>query len=250
MDSRGFVIMAQGPMYEKCAYALYKNIKQIMPNENVSIITSTELPYGDLAPNSDWKLINDFQVYEASPYDVTIKIESDIFIPRNIDYWWDILQARDIVVSTSIRNFKQEISNCRYYRKFIDDNNLPDCYNGLTYFKKSDFAEKFFAVVRDIFENWEQYKSILKCNINEIATTDFVYALACHILGPENTTLPSFTDFSMIHMKQHINDLPTEDWTNTLVYEILPDTLRINTYSQLYPFHYHVKSFADKLLVL
>ena len=85
------------------------------------------------------------------------------------------------------------------------------------------------------------------CNKNEIATTDWVYAIACHIIGIENTTLPHFTDMSMIHMKQLINSLPTENWTNTLIYEILDHSLRINTVPQLYPLHYHVKNFHEKL---
>lgn len=247
---KGFVIIAQDTdkvSYSKCASILEKSIKKVMPDSNVTILTSKDLPYGDLAKDSDWKLINDWQIYEASPYEHTIKLEADMFIPSSIDYWWDVLKQRDVVVSTRVRNFKQDISTIRYYRKFIDDNNLPDCYNGITYFKKSKIAEDFYKTVRQIFENWEDFKKILKCNPNEIATTDFVYALACHIIGPEKTTLPSFDAMSMVHMKMMINDLLVDDWTKVLIYEILPDCLRINTVPQMYPFHYHVKDFAYTL---
>ena len=112
--TRGFVILAQNTEsvdYIKCAKALSISIKNIMPNANVTIIT--ELPYGDLAPDSDWKLINDWQVYEASPYDETIKLEADMFLPRSIEHWWDILSINNITVCTTIRNFKGEISNSR-----------------------------------------------------------------------------------------------------------------------------------------
>lgn len=234
--------------YYKCAIALEKSIKQVMPNANVTIITNDMLPYGDLAPNESWKLINDWQVYEASPYDETIKLEADMYIPRNIDHWWDVLTKKDIVVSNSIRNFKQEISNNRFYRRFIDDNNLPDVYNAITYFKKSDMAKKFFNIVKDVFENWEEYKSILKCNPSEIVTTDWAYSIACHIVGIENTTIPAFEEMSMVHMKQYINDCPTENWTDTFVYECLPNQIRIQTVPQQYPFHYHIKNFSDKIL--
>jgi hypothetical protein len=246
--NKGFVIMAQNTQYTdyvKCAEVLRDSIFRVMPDSNVTIITGDMLPYGDLAPNSDWKLINDWQVYEASPYDYTIKLEADIFIPRNIDYWWDVLKDRDVVVSTSIRNYKGEVSDCKFYRKFICDNNLPDTYNAITYFKKSDQANKFFSTVREIFENWEEIKTVLKCNRNEPATTDFVYAIACHILGVENTTMPMFTNMSMVHMKQFVNDLLTDDWTSEMVYELLPNTFRVNTFTQKYPFHYHVKHFSS-----
>jgi hypothetical protein len=246
--NKGFVIMAQGDEYVSCANTLEKSIKRVMPDANVTIVTTDMLPYGDQAPNTSWKLQNDWQVYDSSPYEYTIKLEADMYIPKNIEYWWDVLSHRDLVVSSSIRNYKQEISTNRAYRRFIDDNSLPDAYNAITYFKKSDTSKQFFAIVRDVFENWDQYKASLKCNAQELATTDWAYSITCHIMGIENTMLPTFTDMTMVHMKQHINETPTVNWTDTFVYECLPDHIRIQTIPQQYPFHYHIKNFSDKIL--
>jgi hypothetical protein len=246
--NKGFVIMAQGDDYVKCASALEKSIKRVMPDANITIVTTAMLPHGDQAPNTNWKLQNDWQVYDASPYEYTIKLEADMYIPKNIDYWWDVLSHRDLVVSSAIRNYKQDISDNRVYRRFIDDNNLPDAYNAITYFKKSDIANQFFSIVRDVFENWDHYKASLRCNAQELATTDWAYAIACHIMGVENTMMPTFTDMTMVHMKQYINEIPTENWTDTFVYECLPDHIRIQTIPQRYPFHYHIKNFSDKIL--
>lgn len=240
--------MAQGDDYVKCAKALELSIKNVMPDANVTIITTNLLPYGDQAPDTFWKLQNDWQVYDASPYEYTIKLEADMYLPRSIEHWWDALKERDVVISTSIRNFKQEVSEIKAYRRFITDNKLPDTYNGLTYFRKSELAEKFFAIVRDVFENWDEYRKSLKCNVDEIATTDWAYAIAAHILGEENTTLPQFDSMSMVHMKQFINGLPTEKWTDTFIHELYPHTFRINTIAQMYPVHYHLKEFADAIL--
>lgn len=259
--TKGYLVLAQNSSttdYIKCAEVLAKSIRRVMPHANISLVTDDidasphfdkviALPYGDQAPDSEWKLINDWQVYEASPYDYTIKLEADLFIPKSIEYWWDILTQRDLVVSTTIRSYNQQVSDSRYYRKFIDHNKFADCYNAITYFKKSDTADYFFKLVRHIFENWEHYRAIIQCKIDEEATTDWVYAVACHIMGVEKTTMPAFTDMSMIHMKQMINNLKTEDWTDELVYEILPHTLRVNTIPQMYPFHYHVKHFVNTL---
>lgn len=245
--NKGYVIMAQGNDYVNCANLLKDSILNVMPDSKVTIVTTEMLPYGDQATNTEWKLQNDWQVYYASPYDYTIKLEADMLITQPIDYWWDVLKLKDIVVSTKIRNFKQEISNVRAYRKFIDENNLPEVYNGITYFKKSVFAEKFFSIVRDVFENWDLYKQTIICDRNEMATTDWAYSFACHIMGVENTTLPAFDSMSMIHMKMLINDTPSEDWTDSLIYEAHSDVLRINTIPQMYPFHYHVKNFPDKI---
>lgn len=262
--NKGFVIISQdeglADTYQKCAEALAISIKNTMPDSKVSIISNNkiknrklydnviDLPYGDLASKQYWKLINDWQVYEASPYEYTIKLEADLYLPRSIEHWWDVLKHRDLVISTCVRDFKQEITPSRVYRRFIDDNKLPDTYNAITYFKKSELAKQFFDIVRDIFENWPQYRELLKCSPYEEATTDWVYAIAAHIVGVEKCTLPIFKDMSMVHMKRLINNLPTEDWTDTLVYEILPHTLRINSCPQQYPFHYHIKSFSNKIL--
>lgn len=263
--SRGFLIIAQNTEdvdYVQCAAALASSIKQHMPKEKVALATMdlvvsdyakyfdkiVELPYGDLEPDSDWKLINDWQAYDASPFDETIKLEADMYIPRDISHWFDILSIKDVVVCTKIRNFKQEISHVRAYRKFIDENQLPDVYNAITYFKKSHNGARFFTLVKHVFENWTEYCKTLKCNLNEPATTDWVYSIACHIMGIENTMLPQFEELSIVHMKQYINGLPTEKWTDILIHELLPHTLRINTIPQLYPFHYIVKNFANEIL--
>ena len=97
---KGFVIMAQGDDYIKCANALERSIKNVMPNANITIITTEMLPYGDQAPDTDWKLQNDWQVYEASPYEYTIKLEADMYIPRSIEYWFDSLKMTNYLKMT------------------------------------------------------------------------------------------------------------------------------------------------------
>jgi len=244
---KGFVIVAQNTDsvdYVKCAEVLKNSILKAMPDANVTILDV--LPYGDQAPDSDWKLINDWQVYDASPYEYTIKLEADMYIPNDISYWWDVLKDRDVVVSTTIRNYKGEVSDVKVYRKFIEDNNLPDVYNAITYFKKSDVAEQFYTTVRNIFENWDEYRQIFKCDPNEPATTDWVYSIACHLVGVEQTTMPEFTQFSMVHMKKFIINTIGDNWTNELTYEFT-DPLRVQTFPQCYPFHYHIKNFSYKL---
>lgn len=220
--------------YSECAEVLRDSILRYMPNSNVTIITEGTPGFS-----------SDPQVYNLTPYEYTIKLEADMVITKSIDHWWDILKDREIVVCSTIRNYKGEISNVRAYRKFIDDNNLPDVYNAITYFKKSPKAEEFFNIVNNIFQNWEEYKKILKCNNNEEASTDWVYAIACHIMGKENTTM-NFPAMSMVHMKRYINDLLTDDWTKELLTENT-NPIKIATFPQEYPLHYYVKDFRYKL---
>ena len=259
-EDKGYVILADGKEYINCASMLSQNLHRIMPECSVTLLTTAKNNVGNdikkmfdntiIMPitmvssvNDPYKIINDRRIYEYTPYEYTIKLEADMYVPRSIDHWWNILAQRDLVISTTIRNFKQEISNVRAYRNFIDQNSLPDCYNAITYFRKSELAEEFYKLVSNIFFGWNEYRAILKCQPNLIATTDWVYALAAHALGKENTTLPQFTDMSMVHMKQYINSLPTECWTDTLIHELSTTCFRINTIPQLYPVHYHEKDF-------
>lgn len=258
--NKGFVILAQNTTatnYVDCATTLAISLKNAMPNVSVSIITNDvvesncfdnviPLPYNDLAPDSDWKLINDWQVYEASPYEYTIKLEADMYIPVNIEYWFDILQHRDICVCNTIRDYKGKVSDVSVYRKFIIDNKLPNVYNAITYFKKSNTSKLFFSIVRDVFENWDRYSNTLVCNNDEFVTTDWAYSIACHIMGEEITTMPNLPQFSMVHMKQWINNTVSEDWTKELVCEFT-DNLRIQTFPQRYPVHYYIKDFSKTL---
>lgn len=260
---KGFVIPAintNDVNYVRCAEVLAHSIRRKAPKVDITLLTDNDspnpyfhrvvkLPYGDLAPNSNWKLINDWQVYEASPYDYTIKLEADMYFPENIDYWWDTLKEREVVVSSTIRDYKGNVSRSREYRRFIDNNQLPDVYNAITYFKKGTAANRFFSIVRSVFENWDKFKQELKCDLNEPATTDWAYSIACHLEGVENTTLPLFDQMSMVHMKPGINNLLVEDWTKELNYEC-SEQLKINTFPQRYPFHYHVKDFSNILKIV
>jgi hypothetical protein len=255
--NRGYVTIAQNTEqinYVGCAEVLAISLHRVMPECSVTLIT--DKPFNSdhfdkivyLKPteieNDPFRVANDVQVYDLSPYDYTIKLEADMFIPQSIDHWWDVLIKRDLVVSSTIRDFRGNISDCRTYRRFIDDNDLPDVYNAVTYFRKSKMAADFFQIVNALLKSWPQLKTILKCNANEPPSTDWLYAIACHVLGPENTTLPGFDAMSMTHMKQMVNNLPTEDWTQSLVHELTPDVFRVNTFTQHYPFHYHVKPFS------
>jgi hypothetical protein len=259
--SRGYIIVAQNNEsidYIKCAEVLAKSIKNCMPSASVTLLTDLEIqnsifdnivlfPHGDKCINTHWKLANDWQVYDASPYTYTIKIEADIYIPRSIDHWWEFLKHRDLFINSTIRNYQGHVSFNKNYRATLVRNNLPDTYNAITYFRKSRIASKFFKIVRDIFENWSSYQEILSINNKEPATTDVVYAIAARIIGEEHCIISGLTPVSMTHMKKDINFGINSDWTKEYVYEIHKDILRINTIPQLYPLHYYIKHFAFTL---
>ena len=186
-------------------------------------------------------------VFFASPFRQTIKIEADIFVPQDISHWFDICQCLDIVLTVGARDFRNQKSQCRHYRKIFDENQLPDVYNAITYWRLSADAQEFFNTVREIFVNWEATMQVLKYGKDQPLNTDLAYAIAAVMIGKEKCILPLDIP-SLIHMKSRINSLINDDWTKELIWEVSPGSFRINTVEQLWPVHYHVKSWAKEIL--
>jgi len=256
--TEGYVVIAQNNSdtdYVQCARVLAKSLRAIGDTRPVTLITDRDPGDHQIFDNvvimkstatGEWKLSDDWQVYDLSPYDRTFKIESDVVITRSLDNWWELCRDRSVLVATGAKNYYQQPATSRYYRHVIDSNGLPDVYNGLTYFERSATAKKFFDVIKTVFENWSDVNQTLATpSPLEEADTDTVYAIACQLIGRELTTLPD-SPIQWVHMKSRINGT-TEDWTQELCWELVNGDLRINTISQLWPVHYHVKQLADQL---
>jgi hypothetical protein len=236
----GFLIPAIGDVYVQCAERLRSSILNFHPDADVTIVTAEMLPYGDQTGYA-----NDWQCWYVSPYRETIKLEADMLITSPIDHWWTMLRHRDVVITTGCNDFYGNRSISRFYRRVFDQNNLPDVYNAITYWRLSNTAKEFFKSVRAIFENWDKFKTILKLPPEE-PDTDLVYAMAAEIIGREKVTLPDTTYPRITHMKKHIIGTRTDDWTNEIVAEVLSDCVRINTVNQWGALHYHIKDWQHE----
>jgi hypothetical protein len=187
------------------------------------------------------------QALWLTPFKETVKLESDLLFTRSIDHWWTAFRLRDIVLSTGCRNYLQQLSDSRRYRKLLDDNNLPDVYSGLMYFRYTKTAVDFFRQAADIFNNWETIQNtLLNCRDPE-PTTDVVYALAADLIGRELCTVPSLDFINFVHMKPAINGYPEiAKFQEMYVTEFSDGMIRINNINQYHPIHYHEKDFPTE----
>lgn len=237
LHERGYLIPAVNTDtvdYVSCAEQLADSIHQHHPDAQVTVLTKDQLPYGDLGGYA-----NDWQVFHASPYRQTIKLEADMIAAGPIDHWWTLFEKRDVVVSLGARDFYDQYTTDRQYRRIFDTNNLPDVYNAVTYWRLSTTAQEFFDLVKNIFSNWDQFKTLLKFP-EESPSTDVVYAMATVIMGTENVTLPGGLGPSIVHMKPGIVPVHA-DWCQELVWESNP--FRIQTVAQWGLVHYHNKAW-------
>jgi hypothetical protein len=255
IHERGYLIPAvdsQTVDYLGCAVQLARSIRQWHPDANISVLTVKRcddpvfdhvlpLPFADLEGYA-----NDWQVLHATPYRQTIKLEADMIAASPIDHWWTLFEQRDVVISQGCRDFYDHPAKSSYYRKLFRNNNLPDVYNAITYWRRSQTATEFFELVKIIFEQWSQFKTLLKFPDAQ-ATTDVVYAMAAQIMGPDRVTLPLGLGPTIVHMKKHVIPTVMEDWTQELVWEHGNPGLRINTVTQWGLVHYYQKDWIQQL---
>lgn len=253
IEEQGYLIVATNTRdidYVDCSRTLAKTIKYWHPDAKICLLTNEkvgtdflfdyvrEFPF----PLADNAYANDWQVFHATPFRETIKLEGDMLITSPIDHWWNQCRHRDVVVSTGCRDWKDQIAQSRHYRQVFDVNNLPDVYNAITYWRLSHTAQEFFNTVQNIFENWPRYHALLKFP-EDRPSTDVVYAMAANIIGPERCTMPFASYPQIVHMKRHILAAKRENWIEEMLWEYRDYLLRVNTVVQTRAFHYHVKDW-------
>ena len=260
-EQQGFLTLAvnsQEVDYLKLAYLQALSIKKTQKNNKFAVlvdsntkkeITSThESVFDYIIELKESHNGNPYtlepQVFWYSPFKETIKLESDIIFTRSIDHWWNTFRLRDLVLSVGCKNYKQETSNNRKYRKIFDDNHLPDVYNGLMYFRYSATSLNFFNTARLIFDNWDLVKENFKFLDEEYPSTDVVYAICSHIISREVTTLPEADFINFVHLKPAINNINEGSSVKEVLFtEFYNGMLRINNLNQYAPVHYYDKNF-------
>lgn len=203
------------------------------------------IPGDDEAKNQQWKMHNEWKALIASPFDETIKIESDMLFTANIDHWWDILKLKDVCFTNLVTDYTGKVSTTRNYRQVFDINQLPDIYAGFYYFKKSSMAEELFSYAEAIFKNWIYVKNYLLKNAErEPASTDLVFALAAKMLDTKNCTLPGEVP-CFVHMKNAVQGWDeTIPWNEMVYTEFDEARVTVGFHRQRLPFHYHLKHFV------
>lgn len=252
IEERGYIIPAfnVGPIdYVDCARTLAKTLLQHHPGARICLLTNDNtaadnnlFAYTHIVEDIDTAnpYANDWLVFHQTPFRQTIKLEADMIVASSVDHWWSLLEQRDVVVSQGCRTFYDTPGTSRMYRQIFDNNNLPDVYNAITYWRLSKTAQDFFNLVKNIFTNWDSYKILLKFP-ETVPSTDVVYAMAAKIIGPEQVTLPRGFGPQIVHMKPGMNPYTAHQWTNELVWEDNP--FRIQTVAQWGFVHLNVKDW-------
>ncbi len=273
MDKQGigFLTIAENTAtvdYLRLAYLQALNIKVTQKIKNYSVIVDVAtnqlitdqhrrvfdniivLPVNNNDSDSQWKLANETQVFALTPYRETIKLESDLLFTSDISHWLPAFRLRDVMISRGCRTYRGELATDRSYRKFFDDNDLPDVYTGLMYFRYTRTAADLYRTAEEIRLHWPDVAAVLKNCRESLPSTDVLFAIAAQVIGPELVTASSLDFINFAHMKPAINNFEEgEPWWKSNLVERDGDMFRINLVNQYWPIHYYDKSFATDELI-
>ena len=254
-----FAINNDNTDYVELSRCLAKSIKRHNKINQTCIITDKKIAHDDFdhvivldkdfSKDQQWKLNNEWQVFELTPFKHTIKLEADVLLNCNVDWWWSHLHQHNLIFSYDCRNYSDQLVKDKTYRKLFYTNDLPNIYSALTYFRKSREAQAFFNLCRDITLNWTAVKDKMLINCHDKqATTDVVYALALKILDPLQISQKNYEWFSMMHNKNSINGLSDAFINDQYLYTMMVNgNLYSGCHRQSRVFHYHNKSLPKEL---
>jgi hypothetical protein len=262
ISDKGFLTFAFNTLdidYLDLAYRLALSIKETQKENNISLITDSftadkiKDKHEDIFDTIIIKgktdrghkdFSHEALAWDLTPYKQTIKVEADILILTSIDHWWDILDTRDVVLTTNVFKHTGELITNRSQRRLFDDNDLPDVYNAIYYFRYTRESQRFFDIVKQIYNNWAWFRDdyLINCRY-ENPVTDEVFAIAARIFGVENCTLPHAVP-AFVHMKNPLLEIPSDGpWWDFLYWEKDSSSGRIGHYAQTLPVHYQRKDF-------
>lgn len=221
MQNRGHLFFAQNTSvdYLTQAYAAALTIKKFNKFNKTCIVTNdivplkylkafdkvVNIPWNDDAKDSEWKIENRWKLIHCTPFDETIVYDSDILLLSSNDHWWSSLETRDVVLTTNVVNYKgQKIENDTIHRKTFIENNLPNVYFGVHYFKKTQRAFEFYKWLEIIVKNWKMfYNEHSLSSAQKFCSMDVSSAIATKILNAEYE-FTSGSPLKFTHMKPGI----------------------------------------------
>ena len=224
-----------------------------VPEEYVNLFDKIiPIPFGDSAEDSEWKVENRWKIYHASPYDETIVMDTDMLVLQNIDVWWNFLSNYEVFYTSNVLTYKGETANTSYYRKTFIDNELPNLFCGLHYFKKSDFAQQFYTWLELVVNNWETFyeQQLLASSRPTHVSMDVCTAIVTKILDCESVITNKVAKFpSFTHMKPYCQGWNTvqTSWQDQIgVYISKDGSTKLGNYAQTGILHYTEKDFVEK----
>ncbi len=262
--SKGFLVLAQNSdvNYLRQAHALALSLKSTQTEiTNISLVTNDDvpeefkslfnqiipIPFDDKAKDSTWKVENRWKLYHASPYEETIVFDADMLVLSDLSMCWKYVKERDLFFTSHVKDYRGQTVVDKTYRKMFVENDLPNLYCGMFYFRKSELALNFFKLLEFITYNWEKtYFEIAPKSSQKFFSMDVASAIAAKILGIDDIITNKNSPFTFVHMKpalQGWDPVPDSFLKQSFILFNERRELFVNNFKQNGVFHYVEDTF-------
>ena len=199
--------------YLKQAYALGLSIKLFNPNAHITVVTNTEVSdrykkvlddviFNKIQPRSILNAEDRINAFDISPYLKTIVLDADTLVTENLEGWWKYLKNYMIFYSSTIRTYRGVIDRSVVYRKVFVRNRLPNLYNTIHYFEKSEEAALFYRMQRLVIENWKLfYDKYTPTKKQKWCSMDVSSAITSKLLCNEDEITAKDSFINVVHLK-------------------------------------------------
>lgn len=259
-------MVALGEKYLEQAYLCALSIKATQTDiNNVSVITNVKTTekqelvfdnviFKDIEDESRYSTKLRSQVYNLTPYEETIVLDTDMLFTSDVSDWWNKLERHDIFFTTQIKTYRDEVTDNRYYRELFNKFDMLNTYVAVHYFKKTELAGIFYSLVKFISSDEKKYyKQILETEKDIDPSFDFTCSLVIKMLELENlVTLKNSPYPTFVHLKgQNQNWIDgTSNWLSKVPYYIDEDlNVFVGNYKQSGILHYTETDFVTKSII-
>ena len=130
-----------------------------------------------------WKNFTRSDCYDITPYDETLVIDADFII--NSDHLNKIWNSpHDFLI------FKDsyDLAQWRDVTAFgnLNKTSIPFYWATVFYFKKTEFTDALFTLIRHMRENWSYYRLLYALD-SDMFRNDFAFSMALHIINDSAT---------------------------------------------------------------
>ena len=135
---------------------------------------------GSLSKKSaSFKNANRASVYDLSPYDETLLMDTDYIVSNNL-----LKSCFDSNSDLMLYKKSDDIAKVREEDEFknISDTSVEFYWATVVFFRKTETNEIFFDLIKHIEEEWNHYRRVYQITSN-LFRNDFAFSIAIHIMN-------------------------------------------------------------------
>jgi hypothetical protein len=163
--------------------------------------------------NAQFSNSNKHDIFQLSPYNKTLLIDTDYFIQNNYyDFLFDsttpLALHRDAIYMEGQRPYMNECD--------LNESGIHHWWSTVVYFDKSEESELFFDIWSHVRDNWDYYYLLYQFP-PALFRTDFCVSIAAHLMnGFTNESFVEGLSMPLLNMDQKDDLIEVKD-TNDLI---------------------------------